>query len=325
MNRPFSPFVASVLDDLVRSGKFSRRIVQCTTTNNPTFSKGIVARRGINMNGNNVTVDSFDSSTNTASTNGRWDEHKRRSNGDVASNDTITNAVNVGNANIYGRVSTGPFGTVALGPNGKVGDLAWHASGSRGIKTGWSTDDMNVEFPDVVMPSVAWAAMPGASGGTITFNSSGHYQMQSGTLGGKIVVNAPNVVLRIDGGLNFSGSHDGITINSNASLTVYLNCASAKVTGQGIINPGRAKDCIIYGTSALTDLDIGGNGEATCVVYAPYANVKLHGGGSSDADFQGALMANSFTFTGHYNVHYDESLGRMGLWRGFTITSWNER
>lgn len=319
MNRPFSPFVASVLDDLVRGGKFSRRVVQCTTTNNPTFSKGIVARRGINMNGNNVTVDSFDSSTNTASTNGRWDSTKRRSNGDVASNDTITNSINVGNANIYGRVSTGPFGTVALGPNGAVGDRAWHEGGNRGIQPGWSTDDMNVEFPDVVMPSVAWGAAPG----DLIFNASGNYQIP-GTVTGSIVIDAPNVVLRIDGGLSFTGTK-GLTIGSNANATIYLNCASAKITGNGIINPGRAKNCIIYGTSALTDLDIGGNGEATCVVYAPYANVKLHGGGTGDADFQGALMANSFTFTGHYNVHYDESLGRMGLWRGFTITSWNER
>ena len=30
-------------------------------------------------------------------------------------------------------------------------------------------------------------------------------------------------------------------------------------------------------------------------------------------------------FTGHYMVHYDEALGNGELWRGFTITSWNEQ
>jgi hypothetical protein len=51
----------------------------------------------------------------------------------------------------------------------------------------------------------------------------------------------------------------------------------------------------------------------------------LHGGGNSDQDFSGAIVAKTFKFTGHYNIHYDEALGRNGLWRGFTITSWNER
>ncbi len=326
LNRPLSPFLASVLDDMVAGGRFSRRVVQCTTTNNPTFSKGLVAKKGINMNGNNVRVDSFDSGNNLYSTGGRWVAGKARANGDVASNDSITNTINVGNANIYGRVSTGPRGTVSVGSSGAVGDLAWHAGGNRGIKPGWSTDDMNVELPDAVMPatSLAWFPPPGASGGTITFSSSGNYRLPSGTLSGNIVVAAPNVQLRVDGGLRLTGS-DGITINSNASITIYLNCASAQITGNGVINIGTAKQCYIFGTPNLRALEIGGNGEATCVVYAPQADVTLHGGGTSDVDFSGAIVANSFKFTGHYNIHYDEALGRNGLWRGYSITSWNEK
>jgi hypothetical protein len=138
---------------------YSRRMVACSTTNNPVFSKGLIAKKGIDMNGNNVTVDSYDSSNPAYSTNGRWDVSKRRDRGDIASNDNLTNIVSVGNANIWGRLATGPGGTASLGPNGKVGDAAWQASGS-GIKPGWFTDDMNVEFPDVVLPAGSQPALP---------------------------------------------------------------------------------------------------------------------------------------------------------------------
>ena len=307
---------------------YSRRMVNCTTTNNPIFSKGLVARNGINMNGNNVTVDSYDSSNPAFSTNGRWDEDKRRDRGDVASNDTLTNIINVGNANIWGRVATGPGGTVAIGSNGKVGNAA-HQDSGRGIQPGYFTDDMNVEFPDVVLPAGSAGWLP-PTGGPHYNLASGDYRLDS-ELSGRIVVTAnANVRLLLKAGIKFTGL-DSLTIGSNANLKIYLDCPSASITGQGILGQGISNgsgtpnQCQIYGTSLLTDLDIGGNGEATCVVYAPYANVKLHGGGTSNQDFSGALIAKTFTFTGNYMIHYDEALGRTGNWRGFTITSWNER
>ncbi len=307
---------------------YSRRMVTCSTTNNPVFSKGLIAKNGIDMNGNNVTVDSYDSSNPAFSTNGRWDKLKRRDRGDIASNDNLTNIINVGNANIWGRVATGPGGTVAIGPNGKVGNAAHQATGS-GIQPGYSTDDMNVEFPDVVLPAGSAGWLPPTGGPNYNL-ASGDYRLDS-QLSGKIVV-APNANVRLllKAGIKFTGQ-DSLTISSNANLKIYLDCPSAAITGQGILGQGIANgsgtpnQCQIYGTSLLTDLDIGGNGEATCVVYAPYANVKLHGGGTSDQDFSGALIAKTFTFTGHYMIHYDEALGRSGHWRGFTITSWNER
>jgi len=304
---------------------YSRRMVSCTTTNNPIFNKALVAKNGIDMNGNNVTVDSYDSSKPGRHINGRWNASIRRDKGDVASNDTVTNTVNVGNANIWGRVATGPMGTVSVGSNGKVGDSAWQTGNSSGIKPGWATDDMNVEFPDVILPPGSGGWLPPVGGPNYVL-TSGDYLLPSGLLSGKITI-APDAIvrLRVDGGVKFSGQ-DGLVISSNANLKLYLNCASATFTGQGIVNgTGTPKQCQIYGTTVLKDLDIGGNGELTCVVYAPYAAVKMHGGGNSDQDFSGAVIAQSFRFTGHYMVHYDESLGTSELWRGFTITSWNER
>jgi hypothetical protein len=299
---------------------YTRRLVICSTTNNPVFSKGLIAKHGIDMNGNNVSVDSYDSSDPTYSTSGRWVAAKRRDHGDIASNDTITNTISVGNANIWGRVATGPNGTVSIGPNGKVGDAAWQAGGVNGIKPGYSTDDMNVEFPDVILPAGSFGWLPPV-GSTLI---SGDYRLDNFTTS-LTIADGATVRLRIDGGVNYTGN-DKLTIGSNATLKIYLNCADAKFAGKGIANgTGRPNQCQIFGTSVLTSLAISGNGETTCVVYAPYADVKLNGGGSGLDDFSGALIANTFVFNGHYNVHYDEALGKFGDWRGFTITSWNEK
>lgn len=316
--RSSGPFLAaSILD----SGYFSKRMVECTVTNNPTFTKAIVAKRGIDMNGNNVFTDSYDSGIAGRNINGRWAVSIRRDRGDVASNDTITNTINVGNANVWGRIATGPGGTIALGPNGAVGDAAWQTGGNKGIQPGFSTDDMNVEFPDVILPagSSGWVAPPGSGAWP-----SGDYRVSSVSGSLSIAPNA-NVRLLVTSNWKFTGNN-ALTIGSNATLKVYLDCPSADITGNGIINIyGTPKQCYIFGTSKLTSLDLGGNGETTAVVYAPYASIKLHGGGNSDQDFSGAIVGNNFTFTGHYTVHYDEALGRAGAWRGFTITSWNEK
>jgi hypothetical protein len=156
--------------------------------------------------------------------------------------------------------------------------------------------------------------------------TSGDYCIPAGTVSGQIrIAEGATVRLRIDGGLKLTGG-DGLTISNGANLKLYLNCPSASIGGNGIINgTGIPINCQIYGSPNLKTLDIGGNGETSCVVYAPNADVTMNGGGSGDNDFSGAIVAKSFRFNGHYNIHYDESLGRSYLWRGFKITSWNEK
>lgn len=130
------------------------------------FARGMVARDTIDLNGNNIATDSFDSSDPRYSTNGVYSELYRRANGDIASNAGITNAVNVGNANIRGHIATGPKGTVSIGPQGSVGDLDWVKQGKNGIQTGYVMNDMNMSFPDVKEPFTGGYGLP--SGGWVT-------------------------------------------------------------------------------------------------------------------------------------------------------------
>ena len=70
----------------------------------------------------------------------------------MASNATIINSVNVGNANIHGHVATGPGGSISVGANGVVGSYAWANAGNNGIQPGWSSSDSNFTFPDTALP-----------------------------------------------------------------------------------------------------------------------------------------------------------------------------
>ncbi|HEU0008648.1 MAG TPA: hypothetical protein VFT34_02420 [Verrucomicrobiae bacterium] len=129
------------------------RGVHTRTGRDRIFTKALVARDSIQLNGNGIRTDSFDSSDPAWSTNGVYDPARYRANGDIAVNGSLENggAISIDNANIFGHVSTGPNGTVNLGPNGAVGDISWQ-SGNAGIEPGYRASDMNVAFPDVTVP-----------------------------------------------------------------------------------------------------------------------------------------------------------------------------
>src|SRR5205814_493484 len=105
----------------------------------------------INMNGNNVVVDSYDSGDPSKSTNGLYSAAYRDSQGNVLSDASVSNAVSVGQANIYGHVSVGPNGTISVGNNGAVGDMNWQAH-NHGAEPGWTDNSADFIFPDTSLP-----------------------------------------------------------------------------------------------------------------------------------------------------------------------------
>ncbi|MBM3879926.1 MAG: hypothetical protein FJ387_09440 [Verrucomicrobia bacterium] len=304
------------------------RTVRVTTMRNGMFRKGMVAKGYIDMSGNNIRTDSFDSTDPAYSTNGRYDPAKARDNGDVATNLTVTNSLNVGNADLYGHVSTGPGGTVSIGPNGAVGSKAWHDAGNQGIQPGWFTDDMNVSFPDVKPP---FTAAPAPLGGRLCGTNytyvllNGNYMLSSLNISGhsKVVVTG-KAKLYVTGNVSLSGQ-SYIYIAPNASLELYVGGSSASLAGNGVLNPNaNALSFAYYGLPSNTSLSLSGNAAFTGVVYAPSAAFTLGGGGSTTYDFVGASVTGSVRLNGHFNFHYDENLGRVGPSIGFVITSWNE-
>lgn len=311
------------------------RTVMCQTRRNPLFAKGMVAKGQINMNGNNIATDSFDSGDLNYSTNGRYDPTKTKDNGDVATDSGLVNSIAVGNANIRGHVSTGPGGSISIGSGGAVGSKAWQLAGNTGVEAGWSSDDMNVAFPDVQPPFTGGYSTPtgGNVGGTNYeyILATGNYELsQIGLSSNDKVLVTGNATLYVTGNVTMQGQSQ-IVIGTNASLALYVGTAntnspvSVSLGGSGIANNGgSATNFFYYGLPSNTSVSLSGNAAFIGAIYAPEATFTLGGGGNNTYDFVGASVTATAVLNGHYNFHYDENLGRMGPARGFIVQSWNE-
>lgn len=315
---------ASLLAAAQDAGSFVRRTVRVLTRRDSLYAKGLVAKGSIDLLGNNVGTDSFDSEDPTHSTGGRYDPAKKKDNGDVATNSTITDSLDVGNANVMGHVSTGPGGSVHVGANGSVGDKAWVSTGSKGIQPGYFTADMNVTFPEVTLP---FSSAPVPTGGRYdgtnynTILDTGNYMVSS--LDGSILVKGDAVVWVKDD-LALTG-HEYIYIEPGASLKMYVSAPSVNLSGHGVINgTGSALAFQYFGLPSNTSLSFSGNATFVGVIYAPNAAFTLGGGGNNIYDFVGASISDTVKMNGHFNFHYDEALARNGPGRGYVPNSWDE-
>ena len=302
------------------------RTVRINTRADFVFSKAMTVQGGIDLNGNNVISDSFDSEDPDHSDNGLYPAGigKRKDNGDIATVSGITGVIAGGNANVYGHAATGPGGSMSLGSNGGVGSRTWQNSND-GIQPGWFTDDMNVDFPDVTLPFSPPGApvLPGIVGGT-NYDyvlGSGNYQMISLNMAGNSTMIVTNdAVLYITGNASLSGNAQ-IDIAPGGHLTIYMGGANADFSGNGIINEtGSAFNFAYFGLPSNTSVSFAGNASWAGTVYAPEAQITTVGNG----DFVGSIVGGSVRMTGNGGFHYDEALGRRGMFRGILVTTWNE-
>lgn len=182
------------------------------------FTAAMVAKGSIILNGNNVTVNSFNSADPSESTDGQYDPKKAGSDGTVASDGGISNSISSGNANIFGPVYTGAGEPLLIGPNGVVGTYAWYNAGNSGIEPGYSFDTANFTFPNTELPySSGLTPLPG----TVTMltgtniNSTTNYNvpylpggLTNGETVGPITTNQTSVTVS-----TYPGAISGITSN----------------------------------------------------------------------------------------------------------------
>jgi len=322
-----SPFMVAgvgvVPSGLTFTAGTSTRGVAVTTMYAALFPDAIDSNTNIDLNGNNVRVDSFNSTNpatsiwNSSKGYGTYDPDIARAHGNVATDSDVVGAVSVGQANVYGTINTGPGGTATVGNNGYVGPLPQSGSG---IQPGYSNDTMNVTFPDVTLPAGAIGWTPFAGN---TISSSGNYYLSS--INNSITIDAPYVTIFVNGSIGISGNN-AITLTTNVvNVTVYVAGPSVDIGGNGLVNnAGRAAAFSLYGLPSLTSINLHGNAQNTGTIYAPEAAFQFGGGGNNTMDFVGAIVVNSVKLNGHANFHYDESLATTGPGRGYVPTSWKE-
>lgn len=288
------------------------------------FTGALVAKDFIDLQGNNIQVDSFDSADPNYSTAGRYDPTKRRDSGDVAAYSGLTNSLNVGNALIYGKLTIGPGGSATIGPSGCVGSLAYVSNPSNAgtIQPGWLRDDLTEFLPDATLPllSPSFSPTPGTVGGTNYTYVLGNdnYRMTSLSMSSGTMLVTGRTRLHVSGNISISGTGK-IVIGPTGSLTLYAgtpagtNSAAVNIGGSGIINQThRASNFQYYGLRRNTTLRMTGNGTFAGTIYAPNTDFEFYAGGSSAEDFSGSIVSKTMTLNGHVRVHYDEDLARSG-------------
>jgi hypothetical protein len=152
---PSLSMFAAVGSDGTASTAFSRAI-RVTCSKNPTslYTAAMVSKHAIDLKGNGVATDSYDSSDPTKSTNGKYDASKYTGDhGDVATDDSVI--VGVQQANIYGTLHTGPNGSFSIGTQGGVGTHAWQSANGSGMQPGHFLQDADFTYPDTTLPDTS--------------------------------------------------------------------------------------------------------------------------------------------------------------------------
>ena len=277
----------------------------------PRFRFALLASSTLELRGNNLRTDSFDSADPNFSTSRRYDPAKRKDGGDVAVT-LATNSLSVGNVEIAGRLWTCPGASnVFLGPQGRVGSLMWQVAGY-GIQPGWWRTNLSATTPGVEMPTYFGAVPPGPA--VVNGQSYQHVIGDGDYMVPTLIVSGTNQVLvvgrarlRVQGEVRMA-NETAIVFSPTAVLELYVGGATAVLGGS--ILPEQAAQFMYYGLPANTNVSVGG--QFTGAIYAPNATCEVGPLGAAAIDVTGACVARSIVLSGHAAVHFDESLSRTG-------------
>lgn len=306
----------------VSAHSYISRTAKVTGTNQPLLTFAFGAIGTIQLNGNGLSADSFNSSKPSLSNNGQYDSTKTSTNGNVAS---IYGPVDFGNHNITGNLYLGPAAPSTVASSQVSGKI---------------NTDFNISFPDVVLPTTVWlpASTTSIGGTSVTvggittiiggttgydFTTSGDYSINTSS---DIVVE-PGVTVRVrvdTTTFNPSNIHILSTNGVSGTLVVYQVSGSATMSGSVTVDSGRARNLFYYGLPGVTSITYGGNSSFIGAIYAPEANLTLNGGGSNNGLIGSSITKSISALNGHYSFHFDEDLLSAGPSRAYVVTSWRE-
>ena len=287
-----------------------------------SFGLAVLAVGTLNLNNQNIVIDSYDSRDQAKSTNGLYDVAKRQENGDIA---TDGNLIQAGNAHVYGDVATNS-GTVT------------GVSNVTGVQR---TDFYQAPIPigAPTWPSINPTPASVNGSATITANPTegsalSRYLLtaisisgnQTLTIAGNPDGSPSYIELYVTGDISVAGNSQ-IILGDGVKAKIYFS-GNVDIAGKGMLNPANQPgDLLLYGvqsTASVTPhVNLGGNGQITASVYAPDYDVTVNGGGSSGHVF-GSVVGKTVAMTGVTNLHYDEALAASGIINNYEIVSWVE-
>ena len=294
-----------------------------------TGSAALFGQTGIDLNNQNVVINSYDSRSTLTSTNGIYDPNKTTENANVVTDDDL--------------LANGTPGVINLSPTGAYvhGNIATNntpVSGSTGHVSGTITQDFYQTLPDPPNPAVVSSTWTSYSSGSMTTGTSSspmRYKVSGNgdvklTGGSSIDITAPAsgegyVEIWIPGDFTTAGN-GAVNIPAHVHVIFYIDGA-VKIAGNGVVNTSQIPaNVTIYGNHDSTvaqTMTVDGNGQFAGVMYAPNASITAKGGGST-GDIWGAIYAKSIFFNGGTSLHYDQALGDAGAVIDYRISSWYE-
>lgn len=254
------------------AGNITRKIL-VTTSGYSQGSEGIIAYAGMNFNGNNVTMDSFNSAdpnhsiwqttmTYHGAAYGLYSDSLSYNSNNLPSHTsdvmvaTDGSVINVGNANVYGFVDTAPGGNASINKNGSVGDLKWVSAGTSGIESGHERDDMNQIFYSKSLPNPAangwqsgWLNIPTPTnviriGGAWT-NNAGVWQ----NAGGRLYTNLGGTYTLPTPGTNAGTATYSMVITNRVQNTNWVYYSIGQLSGNIFVD---APYVVIYCTNGMS-------------------------------------------------------------------------
>ncbi len=333
----------------------ARRYVEAIAKPVFAFKLALMAVDQIDMNNENILVDSWDSTDPLKSNNGAYPgtmlnadgTPKVQWNGDIATNGPVIDA---GNARI--------FGTAGTNGGDVLGDA--NVSGHREDPELKTYDDYYQDVIKVLSPTgltfnPTVTSVSGTQTLLATAGTPSSYKLDSIRLAGsetlriKAPVDAAGnplvdalgkpipsyiqiVVDRVEPITNSTPSLISMTgsaqiiIDPGVFVRMFVE-GGIDIGGNGFSNPNSSLNLQIYGITppeGVTPLiKIAGNGGFKGAIYAPEFDLTMVGGGTTDSIY-GSFVAKKIRMTGVQSVHYDEALADGGLVVDYQIASWFE-
>lgn len=277
------------------------------------FINGIVGLKGLNLNGQPL-IDSFNSNP-TNSPTGPWRTYSAAISAGNAQVVVKTGTINLGNGLVMGDVSLGPG--VSSPPASQVTGV---------IQPNYAAQFTLPAYPTAASVSQSRnlgtklpAQLP-VAGDKPAADGRYYYFVNDITITNTTIASGTKVTL-----VGKTTQLKSITINGTGTCEIYIDGTIAGESKGSLNNSNWAGALKIYSTT-VEDCTVSGNGELRASLFAPNANLKVSGGGSSGS-VVGSFVAKTITATGQMSFHYDEALQYetiTGSNSGWKPSSWEE-
>lgn len=295
------------------TGQVKKQLYASMTAGFTPFKNGFNSKAGIVLKGSNVMFDSYDSRK------GPYGHGNMNANITVSTISIEVDALDIGNAAVYGYVATGAA-MPNVGPKGSITDFANKGK----VDPSRITTDYYAEFPNIEAPVLSAPLKSMPSAGTIL---GGEYLLSNWSSNSSTPLYiAGDTTIVITGDMKLSGN-GSIVVDPAATLKIYA-AGDVDLSGNGVLNSGtKPEQVLIFGTNSVPggqDIAISGNGYLSASVYAPNARVAMNGGGSTGRVF-GAVAAYDARLVGNSHFSYDEALADYNIGTaGYVLEQWVE-